>query len=252
MGSDSQTGQRTENQDRVAHFTSRFGHVFVVADGMGGYHDGALAATLVTESLPGVLDAMPDSLSAEHALTETIQQLNDIVLGHEPDTETPSNGMGSTLAVLLVTQTADGFLAIGAHVGDSRIYFLRAGRLFQLTRDHTVVQNLLDTGQLTAEEAVHHPKAGALTAALGRPGPVEVSLTPWMLLQPGDLLLLCSDGISGHVNDITLRELLAEGGSPVSIARKLVRQAIEEHSTDNMSALIVRVAVEHADAAREA
>jgi PPM family protein phosphatase len=244
IGSESLTGSRPENQDRVAHFDSAFGHVFVVADGMGGHRDGALAAVLATSRLPDVMRGLPESLPADAALLQSIELLNDLMLAHDPSAGHQQEGMGSTLAVVLVRNTADGFLAIGAHVGDSRIYFLRNGRLFCLTRDHTVVQGLVDAGQLTADEAFDHPKAGVLTAALGRPGPVGADVTPWMLLEPGDLLLLCSDGVSGYVSDAAIAEALGAPQPPSVLARQLVELALREHSADNISAIVVRVDVE--------
>jgi protein phosphatase len=149
--------------------------------------------------------------------------------------------MGSTLAALLVRQTADGPIAIGAHVGDSRIYFQRGDRLFRLTRDHTVVQQLLDLGSLTPLQAADHPQASVLTRALGRQEMLVVDLTQWLLLKPGDMLLLCSDGLSGFVQDAAIGDVLSRMSAPEQIADDLVDLALREHSSDNVSVLLVRV-----------
>jgi PPM family protein phosphatase len=240
IGLRSVAGSRSENQDRVGHFESSFGHVFVLADGMGGHRDGALAATLVVSSLPEVLRALPESLTAEAALVESIQRLNDIVHSQDRSEEADAS-MGSTVALLLVRQTADGFLAIGAHVGDSRIYFQRHERLFCLTRDDTVVQAMVDAGELTPDEASVHPRAGVLTAALGQAPVVEATLTPWRLLEAGDRLLLCSDGISGYLADGAIGEALGGPASAQVAVERLIERALAENSADNLSAVVIAV-----------
>lgn len=246
IGLRSVAGPRPENQDRVGHFESPFGHVFVVADGMGGHRDGARAATLVVSSLPEVLGALPESLTAEAALVESIQRLNEIVHDQGRSGESDS-AMGSTVAVLLVKETSDGCLAIGAHVGDSRIYFQRHERLFCITRDDTVVQEMVDAGELTPDEASVHPRAGVLTAALGQAPVVEATLTPWRLLEKGDRLLLCSDGISGYLPDGAIGQALAGAGCAQEAVDRLIERALAEQSADNLSAVVVVVGAAKAD-----
>ena len=246
IGFRSDAGSRPENQDRVGHFDSALGHVFVVADGMGGHRDGARAATLVVSSLPEVLRALPVPLTAQEALVQAIQRLNEIVRdesgpGGAGSGEAGDAAMGSTVAVLLVTRTLDGFLAIGAHVGDSRIYFQRHERLFCLTRDDTVVQALVDAGQLEADEAPAHPRAGVLTAALGQSPVVEATLTPWLLLEAGDRLLLCSDGVSGYLAHDAIADAVGGSADAQTAVNRLIECALAEESADNLSAIVVGV-----------
>ena len=150
-------------------------------------------------------------------------------------------GMGSTLAALLVRDTPDGSLAIGAHVGDSRIYLLRGQQLFLLTRDHTVVERLVESGVLTPEQAFDHPQAGMLTQALGRVKALSVDWTSWILLQPRDTFLLCSDGLSAYASQLSIRQALLRDDPPEIIANQLIDLAIREQSEDNISVLLFRV-----------
>jgi protein phosphatase len=149
--------------------------------------------------------------------------------------------MGSTIVALLVYQTPDGLLAIGAHVGDSRLYFAREDRIFRLTEDHTIVQQLLKNHTLTEKQALDHPQAGVLARALGQKETVDVDLTSWMLLRPGDTFLLCSDGLSGYLDDSEIRRILVQREASATIALTLLDLAFGEGSDDNVSALVVRV-----------
>lgn len=241
IGSASIAGMRKENQDRVAGFDSPFGQVFLLADGMGGYRGGAVASRLATSRLPELICSFPADTMPETALVESIRELNLVMLAESRSGAGDGQGMGSTLVALLVRHTPDGSLAIGAHVGDSRMYFLRGSRMFCLTRDHTVVQQLVESGALTPEQAEDHPQASVLTRALGRGETLSVDLTSWMLLQPRDTFLLCSDGLSGYADDMAIQQILSDPDLPDVVARRLIDLALREQSRDNISALIVRV-----------
>lgn len=237
---ESVTGPRTENQDRANRFDSPFGSVFVVADGMGGYEGGALASSLVQSTVQDTLRRLPESESPKIALVEAIRAANRRVFEQSHNRDAALRHMGSTIVALLISETEDGLLAIGAHVGDSRLYFLREGRLFLLTQDHTVVQQLLNNQALTPAEAADHPQSNVLTRALGQKEDVLVDLTDWMLLRPGDTFLLCSDGLSGFANDQAIQEFLSDDDACTEIAARLVKLAYRSGSTDNVSVLIVR------------
>jgi protein phosphatase len=241
IGTASTAGARDENQDRLAHFQSPFGYVFVLADGMGGHKQGGRAADIATSRFSSSLGCLPESMPPSDALVSAVAELNRAILEESRLSPEQSEGMGSTLAVLLVRDTPDGSLAIGAHVGDSRIYFLRRDRLFCLTRDHSVVQRLVDSGVLTPENAIGHPEANVLTRALGREDPGPVDLTSWMQVQADDVFLLCSDGLSGYVPDHDLQVTLARQESPQFVAEELLRLALAAQSNDNISAVVVRV-----------
>src|SRR5450432_3701161 len=125
IGWKSVAGSRPDNQDRVTHFDSPFGHVFLLEDGMGGYRGGSIASSLAISKLPEFLNALPSSSPPQSALVSAIEDVNRSILEESRAGGEAFEGMGSTLAALLVRDTPDGSLAIGAHVGDSRIYFLR-------------------------------------------------------------------------------------------------------------------------------
>jgi serine/threonine protein phosphatase PrpC len=242
IGAESIAGARPENEDRLTHFDSPFGYVFLLADGMGGHRGGEVASYIATSRFPEILDALPATLAPQAALTQAIQILNREILDEGRAGGAEVEGMGSTLAAVLVRDTPDGSLAIGAHVGDSRIYFLRGPQLFCLTRDHTMVERLIESGALTPEQAFDHPQASVLTRALGKLEKLQIDLTPWKLLKPGDVFLLCSDGLSGYATEDAIRQILLQEDPPDVTARHLIDLALEEHSKDNISVLMFRVA----------
>jgi protein phosphatase len=247
LGEESATGVRDENQDRVAHFETPFGFVAMVADGMGGHRGGAVASSMAAARLPQLLSRLPRDCAPDEALAQAIGELNrEILAAGEAHGE--QEGMGSTLAALLVWTGEPGPLAITAHVGDSRIYFLRGGRLYRLTQDHTMVQEMVASGALTAEQAWGHPQAHVLTRALGHGENLAVDLGSWMLLLEGDRFVLCSDGVSGYLPDDEIRNILAADAEPGELARRLVRAAFDSGSEDNLSAVVVRIAPESPDA----
>ena len=243
VGLESEIGKRPENQDRVVHFASDFGSVFVLADGMGGHLNGAVASQMAISACKDVFKEIAADLPPAHALEKMIKGVNRLIFEQGRE-QAPGRGMGSTLVALLISETVDGLLAIGAHVGDSRLYFLRQAKLFRLTEDHSLVHWLVRDGTLTESEAQVHPQAGVLTRALGREPEIAVDLTSWMLLQPGDILLLCSYGLSGYVQDEHISRELQQEKTSQQLARRLVELALEEGSEDNISALVVKVSSE--------
>jgi PPM family protein phosphatase len=240
---DSATGRRQENQDRLVHFESRFGTAFVLADGMGGHRGGAVASQMAVSQCPAILDSLQEKLSPAEALKQMIEQVNRLIFDQSQG-EDAQRGMGSTLVALLISETEDGLLAIGAHVGDSRLYFMRQGRLFRLTEDHTLVQQMVKDGTLSEADAQGHPHSNVLTRSLGRRPEIEVDLTSWMLLQPGDVLMLCSDGLHGYVHDDQLAGILACEAASGESVRDLVQLAFRNGTEDNVSVLVVKVLTE--------
>jgi protein phosphatase len=144
--------------------------------------------------------------------------------------------MGTTLTAMAF----DGRAFAVAHIGDSRAYLLRGGDLLQLTRDHTMVQALVDGGQLTPEEAADHPRGSVLVRALQSGGSGEPDLFRHDAL-PGDRYLLCSDGVSGFVPPGAIRAALAEEGSPADAAARLIRLANEAGGHDNITCVVADV-----------
>jgi len=230
--------------------------LFAVADGMGGHEAGEVASTIAVETLaeqvatelfrsdlhrPTLVTAPEEEVQT--FLRRTVRTINRRIA--EATAEVPAAARpGTTLsACLLIGETA--FLI---HIGDSRIYLLRQGQLHRLTVDDSVVQRLVERGQITPEEAFEHPLSHQLVAALdGQP-----DREPWCAVTsvaPGDRLLLCSDGLSGVLRDEQLENLLEEGGETRAIAQRLVTevkhlQSQDHHrlaQADNISVIVVKI-----------
>lgn len=237
--------KRDHNEDCVGSDISR--GIAVLADGMGGHNAGEVASGLAIESvlrdLPGCLDSLgtedetdeawsPESLATRAVIEESNRSI------HAAASENPQyQGMGTTLVVVLFH---DDQLTI-AHVGDSRVYRLREGRLEQLTRDHTLLQELVDRGFYTPEEARQSLNRNIVTRALGVEAEIKVELQEDIAL-PGDLYLLCSDGLNDMLDDETIRLTLEEFGANLDrAAERLIELANEHGGADNISVVLVRV-----------
>jgi protein phosphatase len=218
---------RSSNEDSVHPETAGTADelLAVVADGMGGAAAGEVASATA-------LDAV---LSADTDVAERVRSANRAV--HALATARRElAGMGTT--VTAVRLESDGTARFG-HVGDSRAYVLRDGRLEQLTADHTVVAEWMATGAITAEEAKTHPRRGMLTRSVGVAPEVLVdSFTRH--LEAGDRLLLCSDGLNGMISDDTIASLLGEG-DPESAVWRLIEAANSAGGHDNVTVLVIDV-----------
>ena len=199
--------------------------LYAVADGMGGHQGGEVASSLALEVLG----------KADGTLEELVRRANEAV--HQRASEDPGlAGMGTTLTAL----RADGEVLRLAHVGDSRAYLLRDGTIQRLTKDHTVVERLVDEGRLTPHEAEIHPQRSILTRALGVDEAVQVdqgAIEP----RTGDRLLLCSDGLTGMVDEERITRMLSEIGDPQEAADALVESANEAGGQDNITAVVIDV-----------
>lgn len=206
--------------------------VFAVADGMGGHVAGEVASETAlgpVADLDGRIYADPGE--ALEALRDAVSRANEHVL-ERADEEPDLRGMGTTLTAALVEHRR---LHL-AHVGDSRAYLLRDGELSQLTRDHTVVQGLLDDDQITPEEAASHPKRSIITRAIGVSSDLDVDART-LTLQAGDRLLLCSDGLTNVIDDDELATELARAGELQEAIDRLIDRANERGGPDNITAL---------------
>jgi serine/threonine protein phosphatase PrpC len=211
--------------------------VFAVADGMGGHAAGEVASRIAVEALREEAQAAASAGNPADVLTRAFDAANSEIRrrGHqEPD----KRGMGTTLTVLhLVRDSAD--RGVIGHVGDSRAYRLRSGRMEQLTRDHTWVQERVDAGVLTPEQARTHPYSSILTRVLGTDDAVDADIVS-VDSAPGDLFLLCSDGLSGMVPDADLENILAEHDDLSEIAHNLMAAACDNGGFDNITLVLVR------------
>jgi protein phosphatase len=228
---------RTANEDRW--FADPRQGLYLVADGIGGSAAGGLASQIVAEVLPpllrnrfhsaknGTCPNVAEQVSA--ALVELSERLRE-----ESCSALGLKGMGSTVVLALLR----GRQAVVAHLGDSRAYLLHAGRLQQLTKDHTVAQLLVDHGKLAPEQVAGHPAHGKLTRYVGM-GTEARPETGRFDLAPGDRLLLCSDGLTGMLSDRRIEEILGRQTAAKDACRQLIDAANQMGGKDNVTAVIV-------------
>ncbi|MGH8472137.1 MAG: PP2C family protein-serine/threonine phosphatase, partial [Gammaproteobacteria bacterium] len=233
----SETGYvREENQDRMSRARVGLGEAYVIADGMGGHNGGAWAAEITVQGLEQSLAMAPPELTVVAAITRAFDEANRIVYERAGSGDPETEGMGST-ALLLLTS---GSLAYVAHVGDSRAYLYRERELRQLTTDHTRVKRMVDAGMLSAEEARHHPETSILERAMGHRPHVEVDLGPALELREGDGVLLCSDGLSGYVDDQGIEAVLRSEATVQEVADRLVELALDRGGQDNVTVQFIQ------------
>ena len=206
--------------------------VFAVADGMGGAKAGEVASGIAVEAFQTALD---EEATPEKRLEDVAREANRRIFEMAQADES-RRGMGTTLTAALVT---DRELAI-AHVGDSRAYLLRGDRLEQLTRDHSLVAELERTGQLKPEDAEHHPQKSIITRALGPEPDVEVD-THTHTARPGDVYLLCSDGLTSMLSVDEVAGVLRSADSLQEAAEALVRAANQSGGRDNITVVLFRL-----------
>jgi protein phosphatase len=207
--------------------------IFVVADGMGGAQAGEVASKAAADAFDIDLPEGPP----ERVLRETILTANRRI--HDLARADPSRaGMGTTLTAAIVDAGAEE-VAIG-HVGDSRAYRLRAGKLEQLTRDHSLVEELRRKGQLTDAQAEDHPQRSIITRALGPEPEVEPDVQTVPAI-PGDVFLICSDGLTTMLNERQIGKLLAGASSLDAAVKALVDEANRAGGRDNVTALAFRL-----------
>jgi PPM family protein phosphatase len=223
---------RRTNEDALI-LEPRLG-LYAVLDGMGGASAGDVAAKLARDTIREFILHRRMTLAPRELLDAAIGAGSTAVfLAAQHQTE--RQGMGTTVVACLVVDP--GHVVIG-HVGDSRAYLLRGGRLQALTRDHTVVQELLNRGVLSAEEAERHPYKNVLSRNLGGRAETQVD-TVEVALQPGDRLLLCSDGLYGFASGEAIQYLLGSGDAPEHVARDLIDLALRGGGGDNVSAVVI-------------
>lgn len=208
--------------------------LFAVADGVGGAQAGEIASRLAALAL----EERPRDALGEATLAELLQTANDRIYRHALD-DPSAAGMGTVVTALLVDEDA-GDVAIG-HVGDSRAYRLRDGVFEQLTPDHSLVGELVRSGRLSTEEAENHPHRSVITRAVGTEPTVEVE-TLTVAAAPGDLYLICSDGLTDIVRDEQIAELiLSAAHDPDAAAEALVAAANRAGGIDNITVVLFEI-----------
>jgi len=206
--------------------------VFAVADGMGGARAGEVASRMAVEAFDDQGDGGSPEDRLRHVATEANRRIYEMA---QSDTE--HAGMGTTLTAAMVTGRE---VAVG-HVGDSRLYRLRGGKLERLTEDHSLVEELVRQGRLSPEEAENHPQRSIITRALGPEPDVDVE-TFTHTARDGDVYLICSDGLSGMVSEDDITAILERADSLDAAARELVEAANRAGGKDNITVVLFRVA----------
>lgn len=233
--------RRGNNQDSFAVALSadegdwrRRGHLFMVADGMGAHAAGELASKMACESIPHTYRKLLDRSPAE-ALREAVSAANATI--HERgQANAEFQGMGTTCSTLVLLPN----VAIAAHVGDSRVYRLRGSKLEQLTFDHSLVWEMMAAGQMPKGDVANFIPKNIITRSLGPHADVQVDVEGPFPLEPGDTFLLCSDGLSGQVEDDEIGSMLATL-TPAEAVRTLVDVANLRGGPDNITVIVARV-----------
>lgn len=211
--------------------------LFIVADGMGGHAAGEVASDMAVRLIArelGSLRGLSDDEAAER-MTHAIRTANDAIFARTL-AEHDKRGMGTTATVMTLLPRR---YLIG-QVGDSRAYLLREGRLTQLTKDHSYVQEQVDAGLLTPEQARVHPYSNVITRCVGANVDVEPDIYFGNLLE-GDVILLASDGLTGMLEDAQLEKILRVEGGPERWVDKMINEANRRGGLDNITAIAVRI-----------
>jgi serine/threonine protein phosphatase PrpC len=214
----SNIGGRTENQDFYGSAITRFGELIIVCDGMGGHNGGRHAAERAVQIIIGEVTNSNDTNPAK-ALQRAILKANEVIW-QESNTNSSLKGMGSTVAALLVTPEK----AICGHLGDSRIYQLRKGKILHRSSDHSLVFDLVRQGKITEEQARLSDKSNVITRSLGKTPIVDIEITDNLSYQTGDRFLLCTDGICSMIPENQLIEMISEEGDVESIIINLINR----------------------------
>jgi serine/threonine protein phosphatase PrpC len=207
--------------------------LYVVADGMGGHRGGEVAARLAVTTI--ALRAPELAAADGDALAASLREANRIILDAAGEDDA-LRGMATTCTAALVR----GRVARIAHVGDSRAYLSRAGTLTQLTADHSVVAELVREGYLSPEEAAHHPRRNVILRALGHVPDLDVD-TVEAVLDAGDRLLLCSDGLTNELDDGEIADVLGADADAQGTAERLVGLANAAGGADNVTVIVIDV-----------
>lgn len=225
---------RDENEDAIACWPHDDGIVFAVADGLGGHNAGEIASSLAIEVVGQEMEKAPRSWPVNKRLKRAVQEANLRIVS-KATTVPELRKMGTTLTASAVV----GSTLVTAHVGDCRLYLLREGQLTQMTKDHSWVGEQVSYGILTAEEARNHPRRNVLSRCLGHELIVAIDVLT-MSIQPGDILLQCSDGVHTLLDESAMLELL-QSAPPDNACRAIIQRAREAGGDDNLSVQVAAV-----------
>lgn len=235
---------RKGNEDSFFADANEYRGLFMVADGMGGHAAGEIASQMAVEVVSVDLEKLKDLESADalEMVSLSLRHANRAVFERSA-AERDKLGMGSTASVLVL---GDERFIVG-HIGDSRIYLFRDGEMRQITHDHSVVQEQIDAGLITRDEAKNHKQSNVITRCIGMGWDVEPDVIDGEVHQ-GDVFLLASDGLTGMVDDWRLSQLLGSRAAPERMVDAMISEANARGGVDNITAVVVRV---HSSSAME-
>ena len=234
FGQRTHVGARESNEDAIGHWAHEDGLVFALADGLGGHAAGEVASGLALEIFADRLERSPGSWPLAKRLRRAVQEANLAL--HSKALAVPElRGMATTLTASAVV----GGSLVTAHVGDCRLFLLRGSATTQLTKDHTWVAEQVQYGLLSAQAARTHPRRHTVTRCLGSELIVGIDILSFDL-QPGDMLVQCSDGVHGVLEGDEIAAILA-AHEPETACEQLIERALAAGSEDNLSAQVARV-----------
>ncbi len=226
--------KRPQNEDSFLELTER--GLFVVADGVGGAQAGDVASQMAVEVLGEAFANLPKNGDAEELMKLAIERANEAIFQMSHDLASLS-----TMATTIVALHLAGNIATIGHVGDSRLYRLDPqGNFYRETQDHSVVEEEVRAGRMTQEQAASHPSRNVISRALGADQSVEVDMKT-IMIEPNTTFLLCSDGITRHIDDYQLHELLLFQDSTANICSRMKDICYERGAEDNLTAVIVKL-----------
>ena len=228
---------RSGNEDSYYADATRERGLFIVADGMGGHAAGEVASEMAVQIVSRELHDVKDlhSEGAREKMAESIRMANRAIYDRTI-AESDKQGMGTTVSIIMVA----GARYLIGQVGDSRVYLLRDGALKQLTKDHSYVQEQVDAGLLTPEQARYHPYSNVITRCVGANSDVSPDVYAGAV-KTGDVFLLASDGLTGMLEDFQLSEILSAQRMPQEQVDDLIAAANRHGGLDNITAILVRV-----------
>lgn len=225
---------RDHNED--AFFVSEKKGFFIVADGMGGLEAGEIASEITKETISLILNEKLEQAQSVEALIKEAFVKANLDVRKALTEKNAKKGMGCT-CVVLVLKDNDFFVG---YVGDSRIYLMRSRKLKQLSRDHSYVEELFVRGLISEDEKKDHPYKNSITRYVGHAEKIDVDISAGPISNK-DTFLLCSDGLTGEVEDPDIEKILSESDSPENKVAKLINQALNNGGGDNVTAVVVTV-----------
>ncbi len=238
IGNFSDVGKaRKINEDNFGSISGAFGILLIICDGMGGYKGGEIASQTAVKSIENHFEKLNGNYDPPQEIYNAFNSANNSIIQNANNDSTLSD-MGSTVVLVLLK---DGLVHY-ANLGDSRIYRIRQGKILQLTKDNSLVQQMIDSNIITENEAKTHPKKHVITKALGIDADLEPEMYQPFKLQENDIIILCSDGLTEHVEEVEILNI-AGNNSVSDAAIKLVDLANERGGSDNITIQVAKAGV---------